>query len=126
MNKFVQVVVAACAAVWLVIGLFILTVATVMIILVIRLNPLAKIQQASGVFQMLNQIGGGTTRGVKTSGGIVPVSTMDLSQLKAKVSSPEFISCATNVLGTSRVAELQAKNQMPETSEMLRLAPCLK
>ncbi|MBI2444103.1 MAG: hypothetical protein HYV42_02605 [Candidatus Magasanikbacteria bacterium] len=125
MNKFAQVVLTLCALVWLLIGLVIIAALASASIFLARLKPLQKLQQLSPALQMLQQLGGGGSPSFGSLGGS-RTSLSNLDKIGSQLSSPQFLSCARTAIGAARVAELSAKNALPTTAELLKLAPCLK
>lgn len=107
MNKFVQVLVALCSLVWLIIGIGVIV----------------------GGVSLIGFLGRGGLQGLPFS-GTSPLGGQSTPQgnrsIEQKITSPEAQACAARILGERRIAEISASGELPSPSELLKLAPCLK
>ncbi|MDO8521312.1 MAG: hypothetical protein Q7S52_04305 [bacterium] len=111
MNRFVQFLVALCSFVWLVIGVGVLAGGIVLVTFIVKEKPFEQLQQLAPLLQMSSGVKGNTNS-----------SNQSIEQL---IANPEFQACAIRVLGESRVATLLRQQQLPSSSEMIRLSACI-
>lgn len=109
MNKFVQVLVALCCLIWLIIGIGVI-VGGVSLIGFLSRGGL------SAVLPFVTPQGGQGAFGGATGS----------QSIEQKISNPEAQACAARILGERRIAEIAASGELPSPSELVRLTPCLK